>query len=79
MGERQHIWHVEGSLPPEEGKTWRRNLNVTVMALDLPAVVEAVTVEYPGIELHKVMRDREGHALIVVGHPEQREGSGEGK
>jgi hypothetical protein len=59
-----HIWHVEGSLPPEEGRHWRKNINVTVCADSLMAAAKAVAARFDGIELHKVMRDRDAHEFI---------------
>jgi len=43
-----HIWHVEGSLPPEEGRHWRKNINVTVCADSLMAAAKAVAARFDG-------------------------------
>jgi hypothetical protein len=59
-----HVWHVEGTLPPEEGRNWRRNISVTVLATSLQNAALVVARRFDGIELHKVMRDRDAHEFI---------------
>ena len=61
---KNHVWHAEGSLPPEEYRNWRKNIQVTVIASTLSIAVAAVENRHQGIELHKVMRDRDAHDLI---------------
>jgi hypothetical protein len=61
-----YVWHVEGSLPPEPEHNWRRNINVTVLAQTLVSAAAATIVKHPGIELHKIFRDRMAHDLLVA-------------
>lgn len=63
----RYVWHVEGSLSPTEDRKWRKNVKLTIFSSDLELVVKAAKDRYSGIDIVKVMRDRQYDAIIIIG------------
>jgi hypothetical protein len=49
------LYEVRGSLPPENGRTWRANVIVRVLAPDLLTAAQHVLKKHPTATLHDVI------------------------
>jgi len=66
MSDLKNIWEVQASIPPEEGKSHRRNRVFFVVTVTAQRSLEVVLEHYPGAEVHQcIQRGYYNHEVLL--------------
>lgn len=59
------MWHVHGSIPPTDGRTWRTNQTVTVLAPSAALAISAACEHTPGFHVCQVVLSRSDAVILL--------------
>lgn len=59
------MWHVHGSIPPTDGRTWRTNKTVTVLAPSAAFAISAACEHAPGFHVAQVMLIKSDAVILL--------------
>lgn len=68
--QERRVWHIEGTLPPNDKRRYVHNFSVDVIAGSLEEAVQATRAKYPDMRFIKALADRYLSDLIIAGEPD---------